>query len=299
MELCTRRTKGDYERRVDLYVTKNANELPYIDDRTTCKVVLLKRGELTLSIDGSEQINCRAPAVITLNEREGVSVSTDSPYQTTTVFFKPSVINDVFEYERIYAGEFEGLNGTTLFQDYVIIRSFFFRGDNKRRCIRLSDESLVSMNALMSKLEAELAEQRDGFWPCRSRSYFIELLYMLISCADTEHDDENDLGFTTQVIEYLNNHIDEKIDLGTLTRHFHVNRNYLNNAFIAETGLTCLNYLLKTRMELARLWLAETELPIAEISRRLGYIDQNYFAKAFKKEAGVSPSEYRSSGTAK
>lgn len=51
-------------------------------------------------------------------------------------------------------------------------------------------------------------------------------------------------------------------------------------------------------MELAQLWLAETELPIAEIGRRLGYDDQNYFAKVFRKETGVSPSDYRGANAA-
>lgn len=56
---------------------------------------------------------------------------------------------------------------------------------------------------------------------------------MLSACAEAEREDDGGQSLTSSVIEYLNNHVSEKLDL-----------NALNAAFQAETGLTCLNYLL-------------------------------------------------------
>ena len=59
--------------------------------------------------------------------------------------------------------------------------------------------------------------------------------------------------------------------------------------------MTCLNYLLNLRMDLAKILLTKTELPISEIGARVGFPDPNYFAKIFRRETGVTPSRFRAS----
>ena len=48
-------------------------------------------------------------------------------------------------------------------------------------------------------------------------------------------------------------------------------------------------------MNLSQIMLADTELQVAEIAGRVGYLDSNYFIKVFKKHTGVTPSKYRES----
>ena len=99
----------------------------------------------------------------------------------------------------------------------------------------------------------------------------------------------------SEIMQYLSEHISEKISLEDILKEYSINRNLLNQIFIKETSMTCLNYLEKMRMGLAQTMLAETELQIAEISDRVGYPDPNYFIKVFKKHTGVTPSKYRES----
>ena len=80
-----------------------------------------------------------------------------------------------------------------------------------------------------------------------------------------------------------------------IMKKFSLNRNRLNDIFVKETSVTCLNYFVKMRMNLAQIMLAETELQIGEIGARVGYADANYFVKVFKKMTGVTPSQYRES----
>ena len=134
----------------------------------------------------------------------------------------------------------------------------------------------------------------DGYWPCRSRSYFIELLYKLKYCyANNSTTGESNASFISRVHEFIFSHISEKITLERLTSEFNVNRNALNRIFRAETGLTCIDYINDQRMSLARLWLSDTGIPVSEIARRLGFEDPNYFSKAFRKATGRSPTQYR------
>ena len=91
---------------------------------------------------------------------------------------------------------------------------------------------------------------------------------------------------------YLNEHIEDKITLETITKKFAINRNKLNSIFIKQSSMTCLDYLLNLRIDLAKILLTRTELPVNEISARVGYPDSNYFAKNFKNITGVTPSQY-------
>ena len=54
-------------------------------------------------------------------------------------------------------------------------------------------------------------------------------------------------------------------------------------------------FIAELRCRQAAEMLRETNLPIQEISSYVGYTDNNYFVKVFKKVMGNTPSEYRTS----
>ena len=293
MKLYTERKENDYKRIVDIYIDKSENDLAYINDSTTCKLVIIKKGSVSYGINGKSSDRVNAPAAVFLSNTDSFLIS-HSKFKATTVYFKPSLINDIFTYDRIEAGEFEDKHNTTIYQDYLIIRNFLKKDGYPIKTMILSDDSLLGITYLIDQMETELSEQYDGYWPCRSRSFFIELLFQINFCyTNNPYTLETKNPLTSQVIEYLNRHIGDKLTLEILTKEFHINRNILNQMFLKDTGMTCLNYLLSLRIDLAKLWLKETEIPINEIAQRLGYFDNNYFAKVFKKSIGCSPTEYR------
>lgn len=53
------------------------------------------------------------------------------------------------------------------------------------------------------------------------------------------------------------------------------------------------DFIIETRMSKAAQLLRDTRLDIGEIARMVGYSDANYFAKAFRKQLGISPTVYR------
>ena len=147
-------------------------------------------------------------------------------------------------------------------------------------------------------MEKQLKEQRDGYWPCRSRSYLIEILHFIVySFVEVSPDNTDDPGQEefSKIAEYLNEHVADHISLVTLTREFAINRNKLNDLFMKQSSMTCLNYLLNLRIDLAKILLTKTELPVNEISARVGYPDPNYFTKIFRNITGKTPSQYRKS----
>lgn len=67
----------------------------------------------------------------------------------------------------------------------------------------------------------------------------------------------------------------------------------VSQLFKSEIGVGFLTYLTNIRMENARKLLVSTSLSIGEISSRCGYADYRVFTKAFKKNEGITPSQYR------
>ncbi|MCQ2529141.1 MAG: AraC family transcriptional regulator [Saccharofermentans sp.] len=292
MELFTKNHDPSWDRIVHIRVHEKNGISEYINDRTLYKVLVISEGAVTLSENDAQRI-VSAPALVLLSGKE-VQVSGSEGVKTTTVYFRPTEIREEFTIDRVESGEFDAEEGKTIYQDYLLVHSF--------GCMILP-LSLSSHDRLLSTIEmmnTNLTDQYDGYWPCRSRSFLMELLYFIrYVCTSYSYEKTRNTVVTdnsvSDIIQYLNEHISEKITLDDIMRKFSINRNKLNELFIKETSTTCLNYLTKMRINLAQVILAETELQIAEISYRVGFTDPNYFIKVFKKYTGVTPSGYRKS----
>ena len=68
---------------------------------------------------------------------------------------------------------------------------------------------------------------------------------------------------------------------------------YLSRIFKQETGVTFNEYLNRVRLNKAKELLRRRELRMTDISLAVGYEDQSYFTKVFKRVAGMLPREYR------
>ena len=93
--------------------------------------------------------------------------------------------------------------------------------------------------------------------------------------------------------KYIHQHYAEPITLETLGNEVGLNATYLSSVFKRETKQSFLDYLTQVRVDAAKELLADTEIPIGDISERIGYLDMKYFYKRFKKFTGLSPKDYR------
>lgn len=67
--------------------------------------------------------------------------------------------------------------------------------------------------------------------------------------------------------------------------------------FKDKTGQSFINYVTSKRLERAKLMLIHTDKPVLRIATELGFQPANYFSRTFKKQTGVTPSEYREQQT--
>ena len=296
MKLYTKSYNPDWGRIVDMVVEKSDKLSDYIKDKTVFKIIVHEKGEIVLS-EGGKSFTVKEPSLIMISDENLPDFKTVRKGSNSVLYFKPSVIRDEFTLEDLHAGKYNEAFGTTVYQDYCLICYFLYTKELENRIIPLSMVELNKLKSLIDSIDKELTAQHDGFWPCRSRSYLMELLFFVeFLCQDFEgknnilSEDDTTLSL---IIEYLNEHYSDSITLESVTKKFNINRNKLNAIFLLSTGKTCLNYLMDLRIDMAKIILSNTEILISEVAGRVGYPDSNYFTKIFKKQTGLTPSVFR------
>ncbi|NLK95160.1 MAG: helix-turn-helix transcriptional regulator [Clostridiales bacterium] len=299
MELFTKNKDASWDRIVHLFINENDNLQTYINNKDLCKFVLILDGTGIAEMK-DETIVISSPMIFCLTPDIEFKLIENRNINASVVYFKPEVINDSFTHDNLSSGYFRNMTGSTIYQDFVLLKNFYYVDEETTPILKSTPSAMVAIHNLVIKLNKELSEQIDTFWPCRSRSYFIELLFLINSSLNKKEITTNNEIFNTdntlipQIICYLNEHISEKIVLDDISRKFLINRNKLNELFRNTTGLTCINYLLKMRMNLSLLLLTDTDLPISEIGERVGFLDTTYFIKTFRKFYNLTPAQYRS-----
>ena len=98
---------------------------------------------------------------------------------------------------------------------------------------------------------------------------------------------------TRKILDYLRKNFREKITLGDIGRISYFSPIYCDTVFKRETGYTIIDYILTLRVEEAKRLLAKENISISKIAETVGFCDNNYFSRTFKKRSGYSPTEYR------
>lgn len=93
--------------------------------------------------------------------------------------------------------------------------------------------------------------------------------------------------------EYINSHYHKEISLDDVSREVDISPYYFSKIFKDETGENFIEYLTAVRINNAKDLLLHTNLSMKEICGQIGYSDPNYFSRSFKKNVGVTPTEFK------
>lgn len=97
-----------------------------------------------------------------------------------------------------------------------------------------------------------------------------------------------------RILEYLELNYSQEISFSHLAEMVHLSEAYLSKVFKKEVGVTITRHIMHIRCQKAAQLLKDTRLSVQEISNYVGYPDNNYFVKIFKKQYGVTPTAFRS-----
>ncbi len=100
-------------------------------------------------------------------------------------------------------------------------------------------------------------------------------------------------GFMARAMEYINKNIANEIIVDDICSSVGISKYHFCREFKKHTGVTVMEYILKTRIILAKSDLMKTKFSITEISERNGFSSVSYFCRVFKEEEKLSPLQYR------
>lgn len=100
--------------------------------------------------------------------------------------------------------------------------------------------------------------------------------------------------YIREALAYIAGHYgDSDISIGTVSEALGISEGHLSHLFKKETNYTVAAYITRYRMRAAMKLLEDCHMRVSEVAERVGYRDIAYFSSTFKKNVGMTPSEYQ------
>lgn len=101
-------------------------------------------------------------------------------------------------------------------------------------------------------------------------------------------------GIAAEIERFILDHLqNEELSVHYIARHFFLTPNYISFLFKKESRTTIHQFITRSRLERAKMMLRQKKYKQNEIASKIGYSDPKYFARVFKREFGMTLSEYR------
>lgn len=126
-----------------------------------------------------------------------------------------------------------------------------------------------------------------AYWLSRILERFTDLVFDL---KDIKHTDA-----IYKAIQYIHEHYARRITLEEVASEVYLSSAYFSKIFRQEVGNTFKSYLNQIRIEKSKILLRDRNIQLVDVAGMVGYEDQSYFTKVFKKFIGTSPGKYRES----
>ncbi len=172
--------------------------------------------------------------------------------------------------------------------------------NKKNNCIVLL--TLCSRSCIRGGLPPAISYDLNDYYAqkfeaCNSITELTDLSFVMLEDYVGRMQDMKNSSFVSAAIlsscEYIRTHITESLSIGELANRTGYSEYYFSHKFKKEMGCSVNDYILKEKLEQAKLLLAGTTDSIQSISDSLAFGNRSYFYSCFQKHIGMSPSEYR------
>lgn len=131
----------------------------------------------------------------------------------------------------------------------------------------------------------------DEFRRWRAQIDFQEMMYGILTAHRQNRKNDKTLALD-EVKKYLEEHYNEEISVEQLAGMVELSPKYFAEVFKKTYGSGVMEYVARIRMDRAKQLMLGSDLLLREVAHSVGYKDEFYFSRKFKKEIGLSPSEY-------
>ena len=122
-------------------------------------------------------------------------------------------------------------------------------------------------------------------WIIKVLDRFIESMYNI--------ENINNFHIIKKSIQYINDNVSTNISLDSVAEYIYLSPSYFSRLFKKEMGINFIDYLNKVRIEESKKYLTDLKISLSDIANTVGFTDQSYYTKVFKKIEGISPGQYR------
>lgn len=134
--------------------------------------------------------------------------------------------------------------------------------------------------------------QRPDERPPTPMEGLLACLLAVLEMPDEPRGDEK--GITaSQLRRYLHDTLAQPLSLDHMAEHFGISKEHLCRVAKTQLGMTIGMQAEQFKVDWACVLLRQEEMVIAEVARRVGYVDPLYFSKVFRKQMGASPRQWR------
>ena len=170
----------------------------------------------------------------------------------------------------------------------------------KAATVRLRDLSAFTdpdLNWLMERVREELMARRASALRVQGLAELIAT-HLARNYAEVAQDASSGgpslPGFKLkQITDWVDSHLDEEFDLEQLAARAGLSKFHFHRLFKSASGVSPGKYQLNARMKEARRRLRETKQSVVSVALDLGFSSPSHFAQVFRRETGLTPSEYR------
>lgn len=181
-----------------------------------------------------------------------------------------------------------------------------FMGADAASIIRNTDFSKDCPYILKGKVpEQRIRDGLENIYRVKGNTYesavamtgeLYSLLAVFMHYSDRkEHDRDVQMSYVEKAESYIQTNYSYSITVEDIADYVGISRSHLFRSFQSYLRKSPKEYLTGYRIRQACRLLKETDLPVSAIAYSVGFENNLYFSKAFKKQKGVSPSEYRMS----
>ncbi len=149
-------------------------------------------------------------------------------------------------------------------------------------------------DAAIGAIESELASRQQGY----RQAALAHLTLLLVDVARLASDVVDNLRrsgepLLADVFAVIDRRHAEPMSLRDVAREVGMTPGHLTTVVRRRTGRTVQEWIIERRMAEARSLLADTDLPVGEVARRVGMSDPGYFSRQFRRTHGMSPRRWR------
>ena len=255
---------------------------------------------LMIVFEGSVSFKCKnkifeaeGPCFVCFDETENPKLIKQKGLKCNSIYFNPEFLNINMSFERIRREDYEHL---ALMHDMFLLKPFT---DSEKFVYLLFEEYISNLSLWFDNLEEELKIQRDWYWSCRSRSYFMEIIlllervYGIIETKEPKQIKKIKNKHLKSALIYIESHYNKSITLEDITTSASMNHTSLTKIFKEELNTTPMDYFWKHRISVAKKHLEFTNLPVKDISIRCGFKTVQHFTRKFEQYMGVTPVVFR------